>query len=270
LEKLKKWGIIVLPTEKGYLACGDFGYGKLLDPDLIYLHLLREMKKGNSKKRILITSGATIEKIDQIRSVSNISTGKTAIAIADVLYENGFDVRLLSCANSAKSNYSIPNYSFSSANDLKNEISSILKKDNYNLVIHLAAVSDYSPKTIKIGEKEANLPFDGKLDSSIDEFSIKFERNEKIVNQIKGMAKNKIKLVSFKFLDKQNSKRKSSEIEKLLNEGNSDFVVFNSLDNRKNNTQFGFQIFSKTHQFEIVENATELANQIITIIEKKL
>jgi len=63
LKKLKEWGAQILPTSEGYLACGDTGKGKLLEPDVIYEYILSALKKNEThekrKLKILITSGGT-------------------------------------------------------------------------------------------------------------------------------------------------------------------------------------------------------------------
>lgn len=69
LALLKSWGIYITETNEGYLACGDIGKGKMLEPDLIYDLIESKLKNqnNNSHKRILITAGGTKENIDGIR-----------------------------------------------------------------------------------------------------------------------------------------------------------------------------------------------------------
>ena len=73
LKTLEKWGVKVLPTASGYLACGDEGVGKLMEPDKIYDAIINELTKANSKrKKILITGGGTKENIDGVRYIVNL------------------------------------------------------------------------------------------------------------------------------------------------------------------------------------------------------
>jgi len=90
LKKLASWGIIILPTEEGYLACGDIGNGKLLTPDLIYDHIVDSVVPRNKRKKVLITSGGTKENIDNIRSITNMSTGSTGSTIAEYFCNNDY------------------------------------------------------------------------------------------------------------------------------------------------------------------------------------
>ena len=88
LKKLSDWGITILPTEEGHLACGDTGKGKLLDTDKVYGFILNSLYQ--KKERVLKTLGGTREWIDNVRYITNVSTGKTGIAIAEYFYLNGF------------------------------------------------------------------------------------------------------------------------------------------------------------------------------------
>jgi len=94
MKKLAEWGVKILPTDEGYLACGDTGKGKLLEPDEIFEQIFLALKEENhdtkgvitgktkllnpdwKKLKILITAGGTKENIDGIRYLSNLSTGK--------------------------------------------------------------------------------------------------------------------------------------------------------------------------------------------------
>ncbi|MDP3682394.1 MAG: bifunctional phosphopantothenoylcysteine decarboxylase/phosphopantothenate--cysteine ligase CoaBC, partial [Ignavibacteria bacterium] len=105
LNKLKEWGVQILPTSEGYLACGDTGKGKLLEPDIIFEHILSALKKnqpeGKRKLKILITSGGTKENIDGVRYLSNLSTGKTGAAIAEYFTSNFHEITFVHAQNSA-------------------------------------------------------------------------------------------------------------------------------------------------------------------------
>ena len=100
LTVLKEWGVEILPTETGFLACGDTGSGKMLDPDVIYERVCEKLNKRDSDKNderlsVLITSGGTRENIDGIRFISNLSTGSTGATIADHFISQGHRVTYL-------------------------------------------------------------------------------------------------------------------------------------------------------------------------------
>ena len=90
LERLKGFGVEILPTESGLLACGDFGEGKLADIELIRDYLIKALTPQRWRgKKVLITLGATKEYLDPVRFISNGSSGKTGLALAKALFYQG-------------------------------------------------------------------------------------------------------------------------------------------------------------------------------------
>lgn len=264
LKKLAEWGIHILPTDTGYLACGDIGEGKLLEPDLIFGHICNHLHRvGSSKQKILITGGGTIENIDGIRNISNISSGRTAIKIADYFYINGADVTLLLSESAIESMLALNVLRYNSFQSLKTLLQSELTSKKYGVVIHAAAISDYSPTSIELNGKETKLPLEKKLNSSADLLKIILSRNIKLVNNIKTWSTNTdIKLIAFKLLDNQNDKRKDEELKKLFDNSKADAIVFNALSNRNNEVQQLFEIVNENGANESIETADELAKII--------
>ncbi len=243
LKILEEWGIKILPTGSGHLACGDEGEGKLLEPEIIFGYIFNELRKKEVKnKRVLITGGATKEQIDKVRFVSNLSTGRTSAELADALYLQGFNVTLLKAQGAVNPKFDVRIFEFHDFKNLRNKLKDLISSENFNAVIHLAAVSDFSPDFIELEETKLNLPLKNKLDSNVKQFKITFGKNEKIVNRLKEWSKErKVQIVSFKFLDKTNSERKEEEIKKLL--AMSEAVVFNSIEGRENGIQKLFEFY---------------------------
>jgi len=264
LKKLSDWGIQILPTDEGYLACGDTGDGKLLDPDIIYGHIgyhLNKSSNGNSK--VLITGGGTAEKIDSIREITNMSSGRTAVKIAEYFYINGVDVTLLLSEAAVKPKYNINTISFNSFQSLKTILKSELNSEPYDFVIHAAAVSDYSPTRIEVNNDESNLPLKVKLESLTDNVKIILSKNLKLVNEIKSWSKNKdVQLVAFKLLGDENSMKKKKELNKLFSNSHADSIVFNTLSNRKNDIQKSFELIDKDGLISNSAAAEDLAKEL--------
>ena len=91
--------IKILNPIKGSLACGEFGKGKMIDSTEAVKHivdfLILQKKMNLSGIKALVTAGPTIEKIDPIRCITNLSSGKQGYAIAETLYEFGADITLI-------------------------------------------------------------------------------------------------------------------------------------------------------------------------------
>jgi len=264
LNKLSEWGIHILPTDVGYLACGDEGEGKLLDPDLIFGYIGSQLHSNNNKYyKVLITGGGTIENIDGMRHISNKSSGRTAVKIAEHFYINGADVTLLLSESAVKPAFDLDLIEFNSFQSLKDILESELTSKRYDLVIHLAAVSDYSPANINVKGEIIKLPLTEKLDSSTDSITVTFSKNIKLVNHIKEWSLNKdVKLTAFKLLDERDNEKKGSEIKKLLDNSKADTIVFNALSDRDNDVQKSFEIISADGKSKIVDTADELSEEL--------
>ena len=98
MVKLKVHGYHIIEPETGFLACGTNGIGRMREPEEIF-DMTVEILSANQKlkgKKILITAGGTREKIDPVRYITNASSGKMGIALADNAYKMGADVTLVS------------------------------------------------------------------------------------------------------------------------------------------------------------------------------
>ena len=97
IQKLLNNGFKIVAPEVGYLACGTEGIGRLADINTIFektVDAFEDCKKLLGK-RIVVTAGGTIEEIDPVRYISNYSSGKMGIALADVAASQGAEVVLI-------------------------------------------------------------------------------------------------------------------------------------------------------------------------------
>ena len=104
IEKLKSVGCEILEPETGYLACGTEGKGRMPEPDEILAKTTAILNKTKflEGEKILITAGGTKEKIDPVRYITNCSSGKMGIALADCAHSMGAEVTLISTLNTDK------------------------------------------------------------------------------------------------------------------------------------------------------------------------
>lgn len=269
IKKLKSWGINILPVQSGYLACGDYGSGKMLEPDMIFEHIIasiNKLKTGQDKK-VLITSGATREKIDDVRFITNISTGKTASTIANHLIKQGISVIFLHSQGSILPESNCELIEFVSYADLKQKLFNLIESEDFDFVIHCAAVSDYFVEKIEYGNSFINTGELLKIPSKFDSVKLYLAPTEKLIDKIKSLSRNKkVKLVSFKFSGAQKQEDSLSETLELFRKAGSDFVVLNHIKDRNKNIQNNFLIIDKEQKTISASTAKELAQQLTKII----
>ena len=142
LKILEKNSAIIIPASSKELACKEVGEGALADVFDIFHIAKRELLKDSFflGKRVVITGGGTKEKIDDVRCISNLSSGKMAKALADAFYFLGAEVLFLSSV-AFKTPYELKSYESSS--ELKSLLNEYKEAD---FLLMLAAVSDFLPK----------------------------------------------------------------------------------------------------------------------------
>lgn len=140
MSRLKKHGYHIIEPETGFLACGTNGVGRMKEPKEIFdrtVEIFSENKKLKGKK-ILITAGGTREKIDPVRYITNASSGKMGLALADNAYRMGADVTLVS---TFKADKPYKNIVTETALEMEKAVKENLS--GQDCVIMAAAVSDY-------------------------------------------------------------------------------------------------------------------------------
>ena len=142
LEILKKNGALVVEPVLKTLACGDVGKGALASPEVIVEAAIKKLSKPLfAGKKVVITGGATTEKIDDVRAITNFSSGKMARALARAFYYAGAEVKLLASFETANEPFKCLKFSSSS------ELLELCKSEceGANLLVMCAAVSDFVP-----------------------------------------------------------------------------------------------------------------------------
>ena len=257
LKKLKNWGVKILEPEEGALACGDYGAGRMASSDLL-VKTIEDYKNNKIKLSVLITSGGTKEPIDGARFISNISTGKTAAKVAEVFINNGWDVTFLSSKDSKKPNGKCKKKKFSTFNDLDKEIKSLIGNRKFDVFIHSAAVSDYTPE--KVNEKI-------KINSTKKTLTLTLIKTPKLVNKVLSNSHNKsMKLIAFKFTVNLDMDQKNKKIEKLFKDSNADIVIQNDISDRKGDRQTGYNIYNEKGKISEAMDAHSLGN----ILQKEM
>lgn len=190
--------------------------------------------------RVLITAGGTSEAIDCVRKITNISSGKTAAAISDYFSKKGFDVHFIHSATSQKPLVQ-PHQccEYVSFLDLEKSLSLSLKKWEFDLAIHLAAVSDYKVKRVLVDGKPHNPK--NKIAFGRD-VVIHLTSNRKLLELFK--TQKKLFLVAFKLTVGSSHLKRIEAIERLFEQSSADLVVSNRLEDVSEKT-YRAQIYLK-------------------------
>lgn len=185
VEKLRTMGYQIIEPEEGALACGYEGKGRSANVEAIRDEIMSLLSKSTSLKgkKVLVTAGGTIENIDDVRFITNKSSGKMGVAIGEECYLRGADVLLLRANSSVKSRYPIKEATFDTADELFTLIKKNVKA--YDVCYHTAAVSDFTVKKLK-----------GKISSKKAQ-TLELVPSKKICDEIKKLNP-KIKLIAFK------------------------------------------------------------------------
>lgn len=267
LHLLSSWGAKIIEPASGLLACGEDGIGKMAEPDSI----LDFIKQTSCSKRLLVTYGGTQEPIDSVRSITNLSTGQTGRQLIENLCKLGHHVSALAGAHAVKTSSAQTLTTFTSHHDLSQKLTRELQNNDFDGVIHLAAVSDFSVDNILISGRELSpVPANLKL-SSDDTVTLKLKRNSKIIKNLKATARNKnIKVIAFKLTNTLDHAAREAASIKLLTSSNVDYVVHNDLNEIDNDQGIHpFLLFRSNSKPIALKNINELALAIDTILQNK-
>jgi phosphopantothenoylcysteine decarboxylase / phosphopantothenate---cysteine ligase len=159
LAALHAKGDIILPTGEGILACGEVGYGKLLDvPHIIaYLNthrVLAPKDKALAGKRVLISLGHTREKWDDVRFISNRSSGKTGLAIARAFTLAGADVHVVAGFTDEPVTPGFAATRVETSADFQKEM--LGRQAAADIIVMAAAVSDFVPTQTHKGKQKGS------------------------------------------------------------------------------------------------------------------
>ena len=143
VQILKDRGVMMITPESGLLACGEVGEGRMVEPEHIAEEVQRILALQDDLKglRVLVTAGATREKLDPVRFISNPSTGKMGYAVAEAARERGAEVTLISGPSPLAQPAGVELKSIETTEDLYREMLALSAK--YDIVVQAAAPSDY-------------------------------------------------------------------------------------------------------------------------------
>lgn len=190
ISSLKARGVCFVDPEEGDLACGWVGKGRFASLEEIYNQTTKILSiQDLAGKRVLISTGPTREPIDAVRFLSNRSSGKMGIALANEAYYRGAEVTLVHgpvneqyLQNAADEIRKIP---VTTAEEMQMAMLDLTYKDTFSfphIVIMAAAVSDYRPKSAVKGKLKKNIK-DKSLEMDLNEDILKLLGEKKSNNQ---------------------------------------------------------------------------------------
>lgn len=214
LEKLRRFHYEIIAPDKGYLACGDVGEGKMPAETELLEYILREIafEKDLEGKRVLVTAGPTMEKIDPVRFISNHSSGKMGYAIAKNCMLRGAKVTLVTGKTAIEPPKFVELIQITSAREMFEAVTEVYEQQD--IVIKAAAVADYRPKN----------PADEKVKKKDGELSVELERTDDILKYL-GEHKTKQFLCGFSMETENMLENSKTKLEKK----NLDMIVANNL-----------------------------------------
>jgi phosphopantothenoylcysteine decarboxylase/phosphopantothenate--cysteine ligase len=266
IETLKAFGNSILEPSTGELASGLSGKGRMAEPE----EVIKEVKSFFSKKKInkplkgkhiLINAGPTREPIDPVRFISNYSSGKMGIALADAAAEYGAEVDLvLGPVNILPKNNSVKITRVTTAESMAAEC--ISKFHVCDIAILSAAVADYTPANV---EKQ-------KIRKTGDGLTLKLKPTTDIAVTLGNMKKSEQILAGFALETSNEIKNATGKLKRK----NLDFIVLNSLRdsgsgfNTDTNRITIIDKYNNINKFELKskeDTARDILDKIVSMIK---
>ena len=208
IKKLSEMGYEFIKPGKGRLACGDYGEGKMAEPEIIVDYILNSFHKDDLKdKKIVITAGPTIEPLDPVRYMTNFSSGKMGYALAEEAKKRGGEVVLITGPVNLTPPYGVEIIKINTTIEMLNAVEKNF--DDCDILIKAAAPLDYRPETVskdKIKKNGESLQLKFVPNPDIAAYFGKLKKNQIIVgfaaetNNVIEYAKGKLKKKNFDFI----------------------------------------------------------------------
>jgi len=218
LKTLKSFGNLIIDSEKGELASGLEGQGRLAEPENIveFLEAIVSEDAVLKGKKILITAGPTQEALDPVRFISNHSSGKMGYAVARAFRNAGAEVNLVSGPVHLLAPARVNMIHVKSANEMYEATKA--QFEEADVVIFVAAVADYAAKEIS----------DIKIKKKSDKMSIELQRTPDIAGSLANLKKRHQITVGFAL---ETNDALANAVKKL-DKKKFDFIVLNSLQDK--------------------------------------
>lgn len=174
LAKLERFGYEIVKPDKGMLANGDIGDGRMPEEKVLLEYILKEIacEKDMLGKKVLVTAGATREAIDPVRFITNHSSGKMGFAVAKAAMLRGAEVTVVAAHTEIEPPMFVNLVKAESAEEMFNRVTELAP--NRDIIVKAAAVADYTPVTVA----------DSKLKKSDSDMKIELKRTKDILKYL--------------------------------------------------------------------------------------
>ncbi len=215
IRKLERFGYEMIAPDRGMLANGDDGDGRMPEPEVLFEYILRELafEKDLAGKKVLVTAGATMEAIDPVRYITNHSSGKMGCAVAKAAMQRGAKVTLVAGHMEVLPPMFVDVVNVKSAADMFEAVTKLAPEQD--IIVKAAAVADYTPAAVA----------DNKIKKSDDDMKIELKRTQDILGYL-GQHKRDGQVICGFSMETQDVIKNS---EKKLTNKNCDMICANSL-----------------------------------------
>lgn len=212
LQTLKNRGVYVVEAENGFLACGDEGKGRMAEPETVadFCIGLLSKKQDLFGKRVLVTCGATLEKLDDARFISNFSSGKMGAAIANAALARGAEVTVILGRHTAQIDEGATVVNVETTQQMFDE--TVKRVDTHDIFVMAGAPCDYKPERFS----------ESKIKS--EDLTVKFVKNPDIAAEV-----GKLKGGKFLCVFAAETDNGAENARKKLIKKNADLAVMNDV-----------------------------------------
>lgn len=216
LKKIASFGNMIIPVEKGELASGLIGEGRMAEPETIVAWLNRFFlqRLELTGKKILVTAGPTYEPIDPVRFIGNHSSGKMGAALAEEMQKRGAEVTVVLGPSDIAINPAVKVIKVRSAEEMFNACDKLFP--NTDIAVMSAAVADYTP--VKTATE--------KIKKTENDLVVELTKTKDILKHLGANKKEQQFLVGFAL---ETNNEKENALKKLQTK-NADLIVLNSLN----------------------------------------
>ena len=259
IKRLNEFGYGFIGPEIGDMACGEYGEGKMSEPEKIFDSLDKYFKniEDNKRKKVLVTAGPTRENIDPVRFISNYSSGKQGYEIARAFSENGFETTLITGPTNLKIPENVRCIEVISGDQMLNET---IKNLPVDIAVFTAAVSDFKIKSYSDNKIKKTENLELSLEKNIDILSYVSKHNSLRPKIVIGFS----------------AETNDLEINSLkkLNSKNCDWIVANDVSKKDigfNADDNEVSIFYKNKSSEKISkmNKSLIANELVKRVSQE-